>query len=409
MHGIGVYAAKAYQMLGDREHSLSILSDELKRMRSTGAYEEIWMGYLFAAEIHYQNTFIDRENGANTSYETTRKYFALADEYAPLFRKTDFQVHWAKMLALTYSLIFTNSPRNNIITEIRAGFELSGDYLKSIILARLYGYFSAVSDYKNAAECAQKCIEVGERAGIYLHSALAYGVLARISIAADDMEKAKYHTEQYLRFCHEKGIYEYFRARKDYDSILRFADENGIEPEITKRLMEFSGYVAKKAYIKTFGGFTVLSYRDRKSALKMRTKKERELLAFLLDAGEQGVTKEQICDALWPDSESENIKRLIGTNLYQINKDLKTLGIENAIICNQKRYSIRTDEIECDFKLFENVSERLHSSDNIGDKQTLLTIYTGEYLSDFEALWAIPKRIEYNTTYEEIVKALPLK
>ena len=100
--------------------------------------------------------------------------------------------------------------------------------------------------------------------------------------------------------------------------------------------MEFSGFKVKKAYIKTFGGFSVFKYQNRNCILKMRTKKERELLAFLLDAGEPGATKEQICEAIWPDSESDNIKKLIGTNLYQIKKDLKTLGIENAVICNKK-------------------------------------------------------------------------
>ena len=154
MHGIGVYAAKAYQMLGDRERALSILSDELRRMRSTGKYEEMWTGYLFAAEIHYQNASIDRVNGKNASYETTMKYFTLADEYAPLYRKTDFQIHWAKMQSLTYSLIFTNSPRKKILDEIHHDFDLSGDYLKSIVLARLFGYFSAISDYKYAIEFA---------------------------------------------------------------------------------------------------------------------------------------------------------------------------------------------------------------------------------------------------------------
>jgi len=404
MHGIGIYAAKAYQMLGDRERSLSILSGELRCMKSTGKYEEMWTGYLFAVEIYYQNTFIDRINGENTSYETAMKYITLADEYAPLFRKTDFQTHWAKMQALTYSLIFTNGSREKIIDEIRDDFELSGDYLKSIILARLLGYFAAVSDYENAAECAKKCIEVGENAGISLHSTLAYGMLARIHIANGNTEKAVHYTERYLKLCYENGIYEYFRARKDYDPVLKFADDNGIQPEIARHFMAFSGYKAKKAYVRTFGGFSILAYRDRKSPLKMRTKKERELLAFLLDVGKQGVTKEQICEAIWPDSESENIKKLIGTNLYQINKDLASLGIENAVTCDKKRYSIRMEEIECDFELFADAAERLRPIKNPEDQLKLTAIYTGEYLSDFEAFWATSKRIKYQNIYEEAVK-----
>jgi len=31
-------------------------------------------------------------NGLDESFETCAKYFTLADEYAPLYRKTDFQM-----------------------------------------------------------------------------------------------------------------------------------------------------------------------------------------------------------------------------------------------------------------------------------------------------------------------------
>lgn len=86
--------------------------------------------------------------------------------------------------------------------------------------------------------------------------------------------------------------------RKAYDPILEFAFDNGIEPDITKQMMEFAGYIPKRIYVQTLGGFSVFLYRDRQQPLKMRTKKERELLAFLLDAGSKGVTKEQICNAI---------------------------------------------------------------------------------------------------------------
>ena len=91
MHSAGIYAAKAYQMLGDRERALSVLLEELHRLRTTGNYEEMWAGYLLAAEIHYQNAFIDKMNGLNVSFDTAVKYFTMADEYAPLYRKLIFR------------------------------------------------------------------------------------------------------------------------------------------------------------------------------------------------------------------------------------------------------------------------------------------------------------------------------
>jgi LuxR family transcriptional regulator, maltose regulon positive regulatory protein len=395
MHGIDIYAAKAYQMMGDRNRSLSILTGALQNMRNKGKYEEIWSGYLFAAEIHFQNASIDRANGESATYETTMKYFTLADEYAPLYRKTNFQMQWAKMQRLTYSLMFADGPKQDIIREIDVSLDKSGNYLKSVVLARLMGFFAAVKDSANAVKCAKQCIEVGEAAGMLLHSALAYGILARAAIAAGEKEEALHDTQRYLRLCSDNGIYEYFKARKDYDPILQFASDNEIEAEITKEMMEFSGYKTKKAYIKTFGGFTVFPYNDRKNALKMRTRKERELLAFLLDAGEQGVTKEQICDAIWSESESDNVKRLIGVNLTQIKKDLFNLGIESPIICRERRYCICRDEIVCDFEQFENAAAKIENAASHEEMLQVLSLYSGEYLSDFEAFWATSKRIKY--------------
>jgi len=404
IHSTGIYAAKAYQMLGNRDRSLSVLSEELQRLRNTGNYEEMWAGYLLAAEIHFQNTFIDSMNGVNVSFETAVKYFTLADEYAPLYRKTDFQLHWAKMQRLTYSLIFTDAPNEDSVREIFKNLDKAGAYLKNLVLARLMGYFSAISDYPNAVKCATLCIEAGESAGIMLHPSLAYGLLARAAIVTKDYEKAALLTERYLKLCSNNGLYEYFRLRKAYDPVLEFAYSNGIEPEFTRRMMEFAGYNPKKVYIDTLGGFAAYQDKDRQKPLKFRSKKERELLAFLLDADNRRVTKEQIYNALWQESEANNIKNLISVNLTHIKKDLERAGITESVICRENHYSICREEIECDNDLYERAYKEFKLQESKELAKKLLSLYKGEYLSDFEALWAVEKRIRYREIYEEVVR-----
>ena len=398
IHDIGVFAAKAYQMLGDRERSLSVLNESLRRMRGTGKYEEIWMGYLFAAEIYYQNAALDSRNGKNVSFDTTIRYFTLANEYAPLYRKTNYQLRWAEIQQLSYSLIFENGPKKDIIKEIMAHLDEVSDFFKCIVLSRLMGYMAAVHDYSGAAEYARQDIAVGERTGLLLFSTLARGVVLLTALSAGDTEYARQNTGRFLRLCIDNGILAYFNVQKDYGTIFQFAADNGIEPEVTGRLMEFAGFKTKKAYVKTFGGLAVFPYADRGKAVKLRTKKERELLAFLLDAGNQGATKEEIAEAIWPESESENIKKLIGVNLSQIKKDLSVLEIENSILFREKRYSISREEVECDFELLEEAAARKGNPAERG--KAVRSLYTGEYLADFEALWAEPKRIRFREIYE---------
>lgn len=408
MHSVGIYAAKAYQMLGDRERSISILTDELQRLRNTGNYEEMWSGYLMAAEIYYQNTFIDRMNGLDVSFKTTIKYFTLANEYAPIYRKTDYQMQWVKLQRLTYSLMFTDEDKENILQEIFDNLNRAGAYLKCIVLARLMGYYGSIADFNNAVKCARLCIETGESIGMLLHSSLAYGIIVIVAIETKDYENAVALTRRYLKLCSAYGLYEYFRMHRTYDSVLEFAYNNGIEPEFTKEMMTFAGYQPKKAYVEALGAFTVYQDKERQNLIKFRTKKARELFAFLLDAGDKGATKEQIYNAIWWESESNNVKNLIAVNIMQLRNDLKSAGIVEAIFFRENRYFICKNKFNCDCDVFEKTYEKFKQSNNKDLAKKLIGMYKGEYLADFEALWASAKRIRYREIYEEAENYLSL-
>lgn len=409
LHNVDIAIAKAYQMLGERNKAVAMITAALQTLRTTGRYEELWLGYLFAAEIHYQNTFIDRMNGGNPSFETTLKYFMLADEYAPLYRQTAFQLKWAKMQRNIYSLIFNSEPNPAIINEIWADLDQVGDYFKTIALARLASYFSAVADFPNAVSCAKLCIAIGERSKLMLMPACTYGILARAAVMTQDRSQEEHAqavalTRRFLQLSEEYGAYEYFRMRKAYDPILEFALANGIKPEFTRQMMAFSGYKLKKVYVQSLGAFTVYQDSNGRQPVKLRSRKERELLAFLLAAGEQGVTKEEIYHAIWWDSESTDVKKLIAVNLSHIKSDLARLGIEKSVISHDNRYAICKDEIASDLDLLAGAYEDFQLKKTKEQAKRVLALYKGEYLADFEALWATTQKIRYREIYEEALR-----
>jgi len=63
LHSVDIYVAKAYQMLGEREKAVAMVTEGLSRLRSVGRYEELWLGYLFAAEIHYRSRRYHQHKG----------------------------------------------------------------------------------------------------------------------------------------------------------------------------------------------------------------------------------------------------------------------------------------------------------------------------------------------------------
>lgn len=85
-------------------------------------------------------------------------------------------------------------------------------------------------------------------------------------------------------------------------------------------------------------------------------------------------------------------------------KDLADLGIESSVICREKRYSICRDEIAVDIDLFGEAAEEFKLKSSNETVQRILSLYKGEYLSDFEALWATGKRIKYREIYEDAAK-----
>jgi LuxR family maltose regulon positive regulatory protein len=196
-----MYAAKAYQMLGNQQKAESVITTEIQKLRSTGRYEELWAAYLLAAEIYYHIADMDRRSGKSANYNMATKYFALGIEYASLYRTSRYQLEWAKIQRLVYSLIFASHPKEAIIEEILSNLENIGDYLKTIVLGRLFGYYISVSDFGNAIRYAMMAIDIGEKSNIMMIPTIAYGLLTIAAISAKDHAKARVLAARYLKLC----------------------------------------------------------------------------------------------------------------------------------------------------------------------------------------------------------------
>lgn len=421
LHSIGFCAAKSYQMMGQRERALSLMTAEISRIKSAGQYEELYMAYLFAAEITYQNAFIDQMNGITQNFEATIHYFNLSEEFSTLYRTSDFQQKWTRIHQLTYSLMFTKGPTEEILQNIFSSLEQVEDYYKTTTLARLFSYYGAIGDFQNAVKCAQLCIQIGERSNLMLLPTLAYGILARGMLAGlqegafrENQKDSSVQIEdqaiqlvrRYLQLCAQNGIYEYFKLRAAYDPILGFAQAHGIEPEFTNEIMKFSGYHVKKVSIETFGGLVVRRKGDGENTLKMRSKKVRELLAFLLNEGERGATKEQIRYALWSESESEDVKKLIGVTLSHLKADLSQLDIANPLVKRGNHYAIDRSDLQVDSDLFLQTIQEFYKNKTATLAQKIVVLHKGEYLPEFQNPWVLSNRLHFQKFYVDALSSI---
>lgn len=112
-------------------------------------------------------------------------------------------------------------------------------------------------------------------------------------------------------------------------------------------------------------------------SLRLGRTKQEELLALLIDRGENGITKADAIHCLWSGYSSDSI---YWTTMSRLKNMLEEAGIEDILVTKGQMKCINTEMVECD--LYQILS---------GDA-TAITRYQGEYLRRFS--WAQERKAQ---------------
>lgn len=144
-----------------------------------------------------------------------------------------------------------------------------------------------------------------------------------------------------------------------------------IEKEL-KKASNVRRVFEKEVRIYTMPEFAV---RVNDVPLRLGQTKQEELLAFLVDRGATGTTKEDVMANLWSEYSGDSV---YWTTMSRLKGILEKEGIADLIISNGQRREINMDMVECDlYRMLD------------GDK-AVIARYEGEYLPRF--LWAGERR-----------------
>jgi two-component system, LytTR family, response regulator len=145
-----------------------------------------------------------------------------------------------------------------------------------------------------------------------------------------------------------------------------------------------------KYNIKTFGKFEVVC--SHKHIFDWRTKKTKELFAFLIHNLAREVTTEIIIEALWADKELSKAKNLLYTTISYLKKSLP----ENILTANNNTYLLDNDEVELDSFIFESKVKSLLSGnwneEQIQTFEKINNLYSGGYFEYENYDWSIYKK-----------------
>ncbi|WP_019912813.1 response regulator [Paenibacillus sp. HW567] len=138
-------------------------------------------------------------------------------------------------------------------------------------------------------------------------------------------------------------------------------------------------------------------------AIRWRTSKAQELFAYLFHNRNRFVSKDSLIELLWPNTNLKKASTHLYTTVYQVRQCLKQAEIELQIsnVSGGEGYTLETGNLLIDSSEWEKsiLAQNAINPMNYEDHQRLFDFYSGDYLSDYDYLWAESERQRLRTIW----------
>jgi two-component SAPR family response regulator len=150
-----------------------------------------------------------------------------------------------------------------------------------------------------------------------------------------------------------------------------------LNKKLTEKKKEIELDSTDSLTVYSFGHFVVLDPRGE--ILTWRTKKAKELFAYLWINGGKHVLKTAIIDNLFGDKNMEQATTLLHTTVYQLRNAMKRLGYHNGITYLNEGYCLNIP-IKSDFKELRALLDVENPKEN--ELRKILSIYKGDFIEE---------------------------
>lgn len=156
--------------------------------------------------------------------------------------------------------------------------------------------------------------------------------------------------------------------------------------------------------VQCFGNFIIMS-KGKELHAKWRTKKVKELFAYLIAHYDRVVSKDEILRLFYPrEDKTKSLNKLYVTMSY-LKKQLQELNIQMDEMTIYGDYSIYIAPEVCDYVDFDRFISKYSSIDkkNIMLAEEIIVLYQNMFLEEEDYLWAYDLREHLDKRYEEIL------
>lgn len=158
--------------------------------------------------------------------------------------------------------------------------------------------------------------------------------------------------------------------------------------------------------IHTLGCFDVFSAHSKKP-IRWLTSKVEELFAYLILHVGKDVSKEELCNVLWPESDYENGMMNLYSTVYRLRKTFANESIPLVISSGKYGYQVAMDACFLDYKVIDELAEGLkkqrldtESESDIAGMMEAVNIYNGELFGVRSYLWSAAYGESLNRSYK---------
>ena len=137
------------------------------------------------------------------------------------------------------------------------------------------------------------------------------------------------------------------------------------------------------------------------SVLPWRTNKSRELFAYLLHRRKEIVRKDALIEIMWPEFDFKKAFTYLYTSTYNVRKMLYSLELDVTLESTETGYFLDLRELEVDVDQWERALQSAPplSVDTVEEHIQIFYMYQGDYLGEYDYLWAESERERLRTLW----------
>ncbi|SFB46503.1 pentatricopeptide repeat domain-containing protein (PPR motif) [Cohnella sp. OV330] len=129
---------------------------------------------------------------------------------------------------------------------------------------------------------------------------------------------------------------------------------------------------------------------EGRGRLKWRTSKEKELFAYLAVHYGSRIHRDVLLDELWPDEHYQKAKVYLHTCVSYLRRDFRQLGMEDAVIYEDEKYSLAPRLERSDYREFVDAAAGLlqPGGSNAEQLERTVNLYSGRLFRSEDYQWA---------------------